>query len=268
MSRDEEVPREGSDASSGRNPGGYGRPPAEHRFKKGQSGNPRGRPKKPKVPKTHSLEFSSQPANELLMQEAYRLVTIKDGDRPITVPLIQAVFRAMGVSAVKGNRFAQRNIADLVQNVESEDRKLRADYLQTMMEYKTTWEERIEGAKLRGVCPPEPLPHPDDIIIDLIEGRAFVCGPSTKEEKALWDEQIDKRKEAQKILTEAVAEHGTARNPDKRAALLEVQLLAQKRFDIINDNLPPRYRSHLKDRSWAEGASRPGSQKQQVWPGE
>ena len=30
---------------------GYGKPPAEYRFKKGQSGNPRGRPRKAKAPK-------------------------------------------------------------------------------------------------------------------------------------------------------------------------------------------------------------------------
>src|SRR4051812_37673912 len=108
---------------------GYGKPPAEHRFKKGRSGNPLGRPRK-KVAKTQVVKsFGAQHANQCLLEEAYRTVVVREGEQTIELPAIQAVFRAMGVAAMKGNRFAQRTIAELVQSVEAEDRKLQLEHL-------------------------------------------------------------------------------------------------------------------------------------------
>ena len=267
MSRSDEG-RSAPDRSPKSNSVGYGCPPAEYRFKKGQSGNPKGRPRKSKVPKRPSLEIGLQPANELLMQEAYRPVTLKEGDQTITLPAIQAVFRAMGISAMKGNRGAQRNLADLVRQVEEADRQLRMEFVETMITYKCRWEENLEEAERLGLPAPEPIPHPDDVFIDLKNGNAFVCGPWTKEEKALYDRQLCRRADAQEEVSLMMEQHQKARKQEKRAFWLEQAHLEQRIFDIINDNLPPRYRTTLKDRSWAEGASRPGSQKKSTWPNE
>lgn len=268
MSRDDEAERTPARSSPSRELVGYGHPPLEHRFTKGKSGNPKGRPKRPKVPKSKSLNFGLQPANELLIQEAYRTVTLKEGEQTITLPAIQAVFRAMGISALKGNRFAQRTITELVQQVENADRKLRVDLLETMIDYKVNWERAIEEAEQRGLPVPEPIPHPDDIVVDLNTGQARVHGPWTKEEKLVWDKQLQRRSEAQDEVTQAMAEHRKARSPAKKAMWLQEAHFEQKIFDIINDNLPVRYRTQLKGRSWAEGATRAGSQKRASWPGE
>ena len=248
---------------------GYGRPPVEHQFKKGVSGNPRGRPKRKHGAKsTDPLKTSSQPANQLLMDEAYRMVTLREGDQIIKLPAIQAVFRAMGVSALKGNRFAQRTLAELVQQVENSDREAQAEYLKTMIDYKCDGERAIEGAKSRGVAPPEPIPHPDDIIIDFASSSASINGPMTKEDKADWDRMLSHRDELQLSISEAAAAYARARNPDRKADWLEQWKREQRFYDKLNDNLPRRYRKDLKDRCWYPGASLPGSQKKRTWPGE
>ena len=70
---------------------GYASPPPEHRFRKGQSGNPNGRPRRLKQNSKVNLEFGMQPAAQFLRQEAYRPVAIREGDRvcPPSAPMAQ-----------------------------------------------------------------------------------------------------------------------------------------------------------------------------------
>ncbi len=77
---------------------GYGRPPAEHRFQKGRSGNPGGRPPRSKN-KPKPFDPASQPTDNLILEEAYRPVTIREGERTIELPAIQAAVRALAIQA-------------------------------------------------------------------------------------------------------------------------------------------------------------------------
>jgi hypothetical protein len=95
-------------SSSGDHAVGYGKPPTRTRFRKGVSGNPGGRPR----------GITAGRATTLAIKEAYRVVTVREGDKVTTMPAFQAVLRSQTTLAAKGNGPAQRAVIDLVQGIE------------------------------------------------------------------------------------------------------------------------------------------------------
>jgi len=83
---------------------GYGRPPVHTRFRKGQSGNPRGRPR----------GSPGERAKRIVLEEAYRAVTVKEGDNVVRMPAIRAVMRSHLRDALKGNGPNQRAVIGLI----------------------------------------------------------------------------------------------------------------------------------------------------------
>jgi hypothetical protein len=254
---------EGADRRSSAEPNaiGYRNPPAEHRFQKGRSGNPNGRPRKQKpqvqLP-TGTHGPSERLGNQLLLEEAYRPVTIREGDKVIELPAIQAVFRSMNVSAMKGNRLAQKMVAELVANVEEEHRKQQQSYFEAVAEYKMDWEREFEALKKRGLPLPDPVPHPDDIHVDYRTGTVRIAGPFCPEEKATWDKSLERRAAAQEAVTNSSDRYKCSRNPRLKELYLDEWHSEQLMFDIINDAMPERYKATLENRSYRESASRPG----------
>ena len=238
---------------------GYASPPTEHRFRKGQSGNPRGRPRGSRGKAQPQFDPGQRPTNELILQEAYRPVTIREGDEIFEIPAIQAVMRAMGVSAMKGNRLAQKTLTEMVQRIEDAEVQSRLESLETFLTYKTKWTEEIERCKRDGRPIPTPLPHPDDVILDFRKGTVKIGGPLTKEEKAKWDERFERRAEAQSEVSYFAAKHRRARDPKTKQFWLIEWHLEQRIFDLINDAAPDRYKANLEDRSYHQDASREGT---------
>ena len=89
---------------------GYAKPPVHTRFRKGKSGNPGGRPR----------GMAAGRATALALQEAYRLVNVREGDNVITLPAIQVILRSQIALAAKGNGPAQRSVIEAVQANERE----------------------------------------------------------------------------------------------------------------------------------------------------
>ena len=75
----------------------YRNPPIEHRFRKGVSGNLRGRPRKnralisTKVDGRPGIGFEDR-IKSLAIKEAYRIITIREGDRTERIPVIRLSF--------------------------------------------------------------------------------------------------------------------------------------------------------------------------------
>jgi hypothetical protein len=77
---------------------GYGRPPKHSRFKKGQSGNPRGRKRR------HRYEEEENPLRMYLLEE----MTVKMSGRKVKMPAIDVIIKSMINKAMAGDHRSQK----------------------------------------------------------------------------------------------------------------------------------------------------------------
>ena len=185
--------------SSGDYAVGYGKPPKHSRFKAGRSGNPRGRPK---GTKNYKPEVNHEWLQEIVLEEAYRKIRVRDGDRQVDVPMAQAVVRTLAVNAAKGNNRAQKLFTEMLSQTERFRRERLEEFLQIAIQYKSGWEQELEYRERHGIVDTEPLPHPDDVLIDMRTGEVRYTGPMTKEDKERWERLM----EAKQTLREDIAE--------------------------------------------------------------
>jgi hypothetical protein len=162
---------------------GYGKPPKETRFKPGQSGNPRGRPKGSKNKTSHIPAENEERLKKVILEECYRKIGVRDGDRLVEIPVIQAVVRSLALTAAKGNLRAQRMLTEQLKWVERERKAEHDELLKTMIEYKTSWQLELARRAELGIAGPRPYPHPDDIHINMATGKVDIRWPMTEDEE-------------------------------------------------------------------------------------
>ena len=233
---------------------GYGKPPQQHQFQKGRSGSPNGRPRSAKN-KPKPLDPALQPTDGLILEEAYRPVAIREGEKVIELPAIQAAVRALAISAMKGSRLSQRALSELVLQVENRKASERLTMMENAFEYKQKWTVELDRRRRTGSNEPDPIPHPDDIIINMYTGHVHTAGPIDECEKRDWDKRLARRGEAQDEVNAFAESYRKARSPKCKAMWLSQWHFEQRLFDIINDSLPDRYKAKLDNRSYREGAS-------------
>lgn len=216
---------------------GYGKPPEASRFQKGRSGNPRGRPK---GAKTRNADLGDDKLRGLIRGEAYRGIEIREGDRTLTVPIAQAVMRSVAHSALKGRVSAQRLFAELLTSVETRDRELNAAWLSTAIDYKVQWERELDRRQRLGITHlPDPVPHPDHVVVDPRQGTARIIGPATKEEKRLYDAGVDELADLlwfDGYLRQSLA---STRSRSQLTAIEGALVKLQAKIDMYRVALPP-----------------------------
>jgi hypothetical protein len=196
---------------------GYCRPPESTKFKPkhpGKGGRPKGSKNKRPL-------LAGDIWQDTVFVEATRRMKLGEAGKPVRLSVLAANLRAMGVAGIKGQVLAQRSFVRIVEVAEQARIASQQEYLEVVLGYKAYWEEELNRRRALNISAPDPIPHPDDIIINPRAGTITIMGPMTAEEKPKWD----KVRKTMKNLEEESAWYRTeaARTDDEdyRAVLLE-----------------------------------------------
>jgi Family of unknown function (DUF5681) len=168
----------------------YRNPPAEHRYRKGESGNLSGRPPKKKAVQPGFSALGGGIADRvgaMALEEATRLVTVREGDKVSKIPAMQALLRTMFRASAQGNTKAAHQLLELLSRTENARTASASDLLQFAAQYKEKYAPIFQKHEREGLDPPDIYPHPDDIIIDEETGEVTTNGPLNKEQAGTWE---------------------------------------------------------------------------------
>ena len=221
---------------SNRSGGGKGdgrRPPKEHQFSKGKSGNPKGRPKKkPDQPLDPDIQ-------EIILAEGFKTITVTEGGKPVSMSAFQAVLRTMLLSALKGNSHAGRSYVQHVSNAQAQKQKLKNEEMAAALRLQVDLEcARIEWVA-KGRDEVEMVAHPTDVEINGVTGDVKCFVIFTAEAVRARAKIIELRDFAIAVIErgkQTVAEEGD--DP-----LLKLgRDVAEEQIRFFNERLPPRFR--------------------------
>ena len=164
---------------------GYKRPPHWAQFRKGQSGNPNGRPKK-KAAQSPAADISdSSLVDDIFRAELARLMPVREGGKTREMTILELVTRAQTQAAIKGDVKAQKEVLDRSTALEQRDQQRAQTRLEKQIsDFRRIANWKAERAKIwtaaieRGETEPaQPWPHPDDIILSPATTTWQVRGP-------------------------------------------------------------------------------------------
>jgi len=216
---------------------GYGKPPKHTQFKKGQSGNPAGRPKGRKTARV-SIKNQEKLLFDYILEENQKEITIKENGRSIKITRGQAILRSLWINALKGSVYAQKASLQLTKQAEDKAAADHATVIDGWIKYKSDWEKELKRRQREGITYlDEPIIHPDNVVIDPISGELEIYGPVTNVEKQGLETYKELLKETQETLKRLRKKRPKIIDAEDLVSWDEEIVYFQKLSDLLNDNI-------------------------------
>jgi hypothetical protein len=212
----------------------YRKPPVAHQFKKGTSGNPKGRPTK----KTGQPGFGlgggiGDRLGAMALDEATRPVTVREGDKVSEMPAMQALLRTMFRAAAQGDTKAARQLLEVIGRAESGRTGSAVEILQHAVQYQEKWAPIFAQRERENLEPPDTFPHPDDIIIDETTGEVRIDGPISREQAGA--RKVMREQSIESLRRYFEVEAALAKDPKNKALRREFKEL-EKYYEFLKQD--------------------------------
>ena len=130
--------------SGGENDVGYGKPPKNNQFKPGQSGNPKGRPKK-----TISVQVpSSANLRATIIETMLHPVEYKENGARQKIPMIKAILLSQANVALSGSVYAARFLLTLTKTAIAENDEAQLRFMEMLLEKEDALTKAANKGKL------------------------------------------------------------------------------------------------------------------------
>lgn len=154
---------------------GYKRPPAQHRFKKGRSGNPAGRPRNAKT------AVGGQPLaswwHDTWLKGANKVVNVTINGRPVRRTMGELTVERILAEAAAGKPTAMRLATQMLSAAERVKREQVLEELETLAIVQQRQSEEMDRRLAAGEVDPLVIPHPDDFVFNKETGMMELAGP-------------------------------------------------------------------------------------------
>lgn len=215
---------------------GYGKPPRHTQFKKGQSGNPLGRPKKkgaaPEVEPCGRLTALQR----MTLDQARKPVRVRQHGVVQKMEQVAAVHEAQAAQALQGRAMATRDYLHRYEQAAMAEFNEREARFEQWLAIVAENERQLSRAAASGMKPPALYPHPDDVRFDHIHRSVEFLGPVDAAEARAHAPLIGIR-----ALCLAMWVYSTAYGDLGRKGRGNVSLLALQ-LKLVSRSLPPSMR--------------------------
>lgn len=146
---------------------------------------------------------------------------IQDKNGPVSMPVARAAMRSLTLKAAKGQIGAQKLLLISLSLVESEEKRERLEAFDHAAAYQNRMRAEILAHQKRREDPPEMLPHPDDIELDLETGEVMFHGPVSPEDQDIWARLHDHKDFHEQQIANLLSEIKRVKDSDEAALACE-----------------------------------------------